>query len=201
MTIPDTTTLEYYQSIYIHCKQRFNIPDRIEVVKKSVYQYIENCINNYFFGNYNISEVRSNLYNNLVHYSQLETENLNSQTLATYFQELNFNIIEYCKEKYPVQSKYSLDFKSETETSNKDKQKQYSRTTLNTPILPKTTVKYLQTLEQGTKNKNNHSENLESEKTESEQEKTTENEEEMTTAYIEKILEFTSKDNDTSPQE
>ncbi|KAG9295129.1 hypothetical protein G9A89_006110 [Geosiphon pyriformis] len=32
---PDTTTLEYYQSIYTYCKQRFNIPDGIEIVKKS----------------------------------------------------------------------------------------------------------------------------------------------------------------------
>ncbi|KAG9287483.1 hypothetical protein G9A89_023855 [Geosiphon pyriformis] len=140
VTTPDTTTLE------------FNIPDGIEVVKKSVYQYIENRINNYFFGNYNILEVRSNLYNNLVHYSQLGTEDLNSETLATYFQELNFNIIEYCEEKYPVQPKYSFNFESETETSNKDKQKvkQYSRTTPNTPILPKTTAKHLQTPEQRT---------------------------------------------------
>ncbi|KAG9301853.1 hypothetical protein G9A89_004532 [Geosiphon pyriformis] len=151
-TTPDTATLEYYQSIYTHCKQKFNIPDGIEVVKKSVYQYIENCINNYLFGNYNILKVRSNLYNNLVHYSQLETENLNSKTLAIYFQELNFNIIEYCEEKYPVQSKYSFDFESETETSNKGKQKlkQYSKTTPNIPILPKTTAKHLQTPEQGT---------------------------------------------------
>ncbi|KAG9287008.1 hypothetical protein G9A89_022972 [Geosiphon pyriformis] len=154
-TTPDTTTLEYYQSIYTHCKQRFNIPDEIEVVKKSVYQYIENHINNYLFGNYNISEVRNNLYNNLVHYSQLRTEDLNSETLATYFQELNFNIIEYCEEKYSVQSKYSFNFESETETSNKDKQKlkQYSKTTPNTPILPKTTAKHLQTSEQGTSSK------------------------------------------------
>ncbi|KAG9306583.1 hypothetical protein G9A89_004780 [Geosiphon pyriformis] len=87
-----------------------------------------------------------------MHYSQLETEDLNSETLATYFQELNFNIIEYCEEKYPVQSKYSFNFKSETETSNKDKQKvkQYSRTTPNTSILPKTTAKHLQTPEQRT---------------------------------------------------
>ncbi|KAG9304422.1 hypothetical protein G9A89_019984 [Geosiphon pyriformis] len=143
-TTPDTTTLRYHQSIYTHCKQRFNIPDGIEVVKKLVYQYIENHINNYLFGNYNISEVRSNLYNNLVYYSQLGTENLNSKTLATYFQELNFNIIEYCEEKYPVQPKYSFNFESKTETSNKDKQKvkQYSRTTPNTPILPKTTAKH-----------------------------------------------------------
>ncbi|KAG9300830.1 hypothetical protein G9A89_004460 [Geosiphon pyriformis] len=41
---------------------------------------------------------------------------------------------------------------SETETSNKGKQKlkQYSRTTLNTPTLQKTTAKHLQTPEQGT---------------------------------------------------
>ncbi|KAG9301148.1 hypothetical protein G9A89_012531 [Geosiphon pyriformis] len=143
-TTPNTTTLEYYQSIYTHCKQRFNISDEIEVVKKSVYQYIENCINNYLFRNYNISEVRSNLYNNLVHYSQLGTEDLNSETLATYFQELNFNIIEYCEKKYPVQPKYSFNFESETKTSNKDKQKvkQYLRTTPNTSILPKTTAKH-----------------------------------------------------------
>ncbi|KAG9300367.1 hypothetical protein G9A89_009991 [Geosiphon pyriformis] len=152
VTTPDTTTLEYYQLIYTYCKQKFNIPDGIKVVKKSVYQYIENCINNYFFGNYNISEVKSNLYNNLVHYLQLKTEDLNSKTLATYFQELNFNIIEYCEEKYSVQSKYSLDFESETETSNKDKQKvkQYLKTTPNTSIIPKTTAKHLQTLEQKT---------------------------------------------------
>ncbi|KAG9291742.1 hypothetical protein G9A89_012027 [Geosiphon pyriformis] len=130
----------------------FNIPDGIEIVKKSVYQYIENHINNYLFGNYNILEVRSNLYNNLVHYSHLGTEDLNSETLAIYFQELNFNIIKYCEEKYPVQFKYSFDFESETETSNKDKQrlKQYSRTTPNTPTLQKTTAKHLQTPEQGT---------------------------------------------------
>ncbi|KAG9291589.1 hypothetical protein G9A89_022008 [Geosiphon pyriformis] len=230
VTTPDTATLEYYQSIYTHCKQRFNIPDGIEVVKKSVYQYIKNRINNYLFGNYNISEVRSNLYNNLVHYLQLGTEDLNSETLATYFQELNFNIIEYCEEKYPVQSKYSFDFESETETSNKGKQrlKQYSRTTSNTPTLQKTLAKHLQTPEQGIKdfqsprnptqqqepiltsaniidylqkNKSNLSESLESEGTKSEPEEITENEEEMATAYIAKIPEFTGEDNNTSPQE
>ncbi|KAG9306690.1 hypothetical protein G9A89_004237 [Geosiphon pyriformis] len=139
-------------SIYTHCKQRFNIPDGIEIVEKTLYQYIENRINNYLLGNYNISKVRSNLYNNLVHYSRLRTEDLNSETLATYFQELNYNIIKYCEEKYPVQSKYFFDFKSETETSNKDKQKvkQHSKTAPNTLILPKTTAKHLQTLEQGT---------------------------------------------------
>ncbi|KAG9299442.1 hypothetical protein G9A89_009394 [Geosiphon pyriformis] len=226
MTTPDTTTLKYHQSIYTHCKQRFNIPDGIEVVKKLVYQYIENCINNYLFGNYNISEVRSNLYNNLVHYSQLKTEDLNK-----------------------------------TETSNKGKQKvkQYSRTTPNTPILSKTTAKHLQTPEQGTsvklplsitlfpislvqpqtpssllncffrpedfqsprnptqqqepistsaniidylqENESNHSKSLESEETELEPKEITGNKEKMATAYIAKIPEFTGENNDTSPQE
>ncbi|KAG9287891.1 hypothetical protein G9A89_017486 [Geosiphon pyriformis] len=202
-TTPDTATLE------------FNIPDGIEVVKKSVYQYIENCINNYLFGNYNISEVRSNLYNNVVHYSQLGTEDLNSETLATYFQELNFNIIEYCEEKYSVQSKYSFDFESETETSNKGKQKlkQYSKTTLNTPILPKTTAKHLQTPEQGTTentskhsetlaNKENVSESIEEEVESEEESELTDNEkEDKMTAYIAKIPKFNGEDIETSPQE
>ncbi|KAG9290088.1 hypothetical protein G9A89_010394 [Geosiphon pyriformis] len=147
------------------------------------------------------------------------TEDLNSETLATYFQELNFNIIEYCEEKYPVQSKYSFDFESETETSNKGKQrlKQYSRTTPNTPTLQKTTAKHLQIPEQGTsqepistsaniidylqENESNHSESLESKETESESEEITENKEEIATAYIAKILKFTGEDNNTSPQE
>ncbi|KAG9306965.1 hypothetical protein G9A89_000879 [Geosiphon pyriformis] len=105
-----------------------------------------------------------------------------------------------------------------SETSNKDKQKvkQYSRTTPNIPILLKTTAKHLQTPEQGTsvklplsitlfsislENESNHSESLESEETKSEPEEITGNEEKMATAYIAKIPEFTSEDNDTSPQE
>ncbi|KAG9304208.1 hypothetical protein G9A89_019770 [Geosiphon pyriformis] len=154
-TTPDTTTLKYYQSIYTNCKQKFNIPDGIEVIKTSVYQYIKNCINNYLFGNYNISVVKSNLYNNLVHYLQLRTEGFNSKTLVIYFQKLNFNIIKYCEETYPVQFQYSIDFELETKTSNKGKQKlkQYSKTTPNTPILPKTTAKHLQTSKQGTSSK------------------------------------------------
>ncbi|KAG9284582.1 hypothetical protein G9A89_004624 [Geosiphon pyriformis] len=136
VTTPDTATLEYYQSIYTHCKQRFNIPDGIEIVKRTLYLYIENYINNYFLGNYNISEIRSNLYNNLVHYSRLKTEDLNSETLATYFQELNYNIIKYCEKKI--------------HNKGKQKAKQHSKTTSNTSILTKTTAKHLQTLEQET---------------------------------------------------
>ncbi|KAG9289788.1 hypothetical protein G9A89_015368 [Geosiphon pyriformis] len=51
------------------------------------------------------------------------------------------------------------------------------------------------------KNESNHSENLESKKTESEQEETIENEEKIATVYIAKIPEFTGKDNNTSSQE
>ncbi|KAG9295890.1 hypothetical protein G9A89_006629 [Geosiphon pyriformis] len=53
-------------------------------------------------------------------------------------------------------------------------------------------IEYLQ------KNESDHSENLESEETESEQREATENEEKMATAYIAKIPEFISEDNDTS---
>ncbi|KAG9292867.1 hypothetical protein G9A89_016229 [Geosiphon pyriformis] len=82
----------------------------------------------------------------------LEITTFQNKTLATYFQELNYNIIKYCEEKYPVQSKYSFDFELKTETGNKGKQKvkQHSKTAPNTPILPKTTAKHLQTSEQGT---------------------------------------------------
>ncbi|KAG9285659.1 hypothetical protein G9A89_009299 [Geosiphon pyriformis] len=214
-TTPDITTLEYYQSIYTHCKQRFNIPDRIEIVERTLYQYIENHINNYLLGNYNISEVRSNLYNNLVYYLQLETEDLNNETLATYFQKLNYNIIKYCEEKYPVQSKYSFDFESETETGNKGKQKvkQHLKTAPNTPILPKTTAKHLQTSEQETSLPKNPTQQQEPISTstniieylqKNEMKKLNqikEKPQEMATTYIAKIPEFTGEDNDTSPQE
>ncbi|KAG9301745.1 hypothetical protein G9A89_003291 [Geosiphon pyriformis] len=49
-------------------------------------------------------------------------------------------------------------------------------------------------------NESNHSESLENEETESEPEEITGNKKEMATAYITKIPEFTSEDNDISPQ-
>ncbi|KAG9303681.1 hypothetical protein G9A89_018578 [Geosiphon pyriformis] len=197
-TTPDTTTLEYYQLIYTHCKQRFNIPDGIEIVKKS-----------------------------------LGTKDLNSKTLATYFHELNYNIIKYCEETYPVQSQYTIDFELETETSNKGKNKlkQYSRTTPNTPTLPKTTAKHLQTPEQGTKdftslrsptrqqeplqtssnlldflaeNQSEHSETAANEENNfeitEEESIDSENEENKMTTYIAKIPEFNGENIETSPQ-
>ncbi|KAG9288272.1 hypothetical protein G9A89_021303 [Geosiphon pyriformis] len=82
----------------------------------------------------------------------LEITTFQNETLVIYFQELNYNIIKYCEKKYPAQSKYSFNFESETETGNKSKQKvkQHSKTALNTPILPKTTAKHLQTPKQRT---------------------------------------------------
>ncbi|KAG9302001.1 hypothetical protein G9A89_021045 [Geosiphon pyriformis] len=212
-TTLDATTLEYYQSIYTHCKQRFNIPNGIETFKKTLYQYIENYINNYLFGDYNISELSTSLLS--------KHSGFNSQTLETYFKELNFNIIQYCEENYPVEQKFSLGFESETE-EKKEKRKQKFRTTPNTL---KTTAKYLQTLEQGTSFKLPLSitpfptllaqpqtpslpliqfsriEDFHKE-TKSEQEtENSENEEEMASTYIAKIPEFTRKDSETSPQE
>ncbi|KAG9301361.1 hypothetical protein G9A89_018033 [Geosiphon pyriformis] len=139
---------------------------------------------------------------------KLRTEDLNSETLAIYFQKLNFNIIKYCEETYPVQSQYSIDFESKTETSNKDKQKlkQYSKTTPNTPILSKTIAKYLQTPEQETtENQSEHFETAANKKNDSEisEEESidSENEENKITAYIAKISEFNEEDIETSLQE
>ncbi|KAG9299226.1 hypothetical protein G9A89_013874 [Geosiphon pyriformis] len=220
-TTSDTTTLEYYQSIYTHCKQRFNIPDGIETFKKTLYQYIENRINNYLFGDYNILEVRYNLYKSLVHHSCQNTQDFNSQILETYFQELNFNIIQYYEENYPVKQKFSLSFELKTK-EGKGKKKQKLRTTPNTL---KTTTKHLQTPEQETSFKlpllitlfpallaqpqtpsssliqfsrieDFHEETKSEQKTED-----SENKEEMAFTYIAKIPEFTGKDSETSSQE
>ncbi|KAG9289977.1 hypothetical protein G9A89_010283 [Geosiphon pyriformis] len=181
----DTTILEYYQSIYIHCKQRFNIQDRIEIFKKLLYQYIENCINNNLFRNYNLLEVRNNLYNNLLHYLQLETEDLNSKTLNQ-----KTATTENRKRKFELAIQLTTHQKQLLNTYkhlNKEPQKSITTST--------NLLNYLQ------KNESNYSENLKSEKTESEQEETTKNKEKITTAYIAKISKFTRKDNDTGFQE
>ncbi|KAG9284926.1 hypothetical protein G9A89_006304 [Geosiphon pyriformis] len=101
-----------------------------------------------------------------------------------------------------------VDIYYNTETSNKGKHKlkQYSKTTPNTPILPKTTAKHLQTSEQGTtENQSEHSETAANEENDSEitEEKSidSKNEEDEMTAYIVKIPEFNGKDIETSPQE
>ncbi|KAG9295727.1 hypothetical protein G9A89_001744 [Geosiphon pyriformis] len=70
------TTSIYYQSIYTHCKQQFEIRDEIIAFKKTLFQYIENQINNYLFGNYNITIVKRDFLENILHYSNTESENI-----------------------------------------------------------------------------------------------------------------------------
>ncbi|KAG9294059.1 hypothetical protein G9A89_004927 [Geosiphon pyriformis] len=106
--------------------------------------------------------------------------------------------------------------KTETSNKGKPKLKQYSKTTPNTPILPKTTAKHLQTPKQRTSvkllltitpfsallaqaqtsaNKENDSEISEEELIDSE------NKEDKMTTYIVKISEFNREDIETSSQE
>ncbi|KAG9286710.1 hypothetical protein G9A89_012260 [Geosiphon pyriformis] len=112
------------------------------------------------------SHIKISIYNNTrnvivilagttIGYLSTEIEDQPPSTISDFSQlcgYVNITLLPYCEEKYPVQSKYSFDFESETETSNKGKQrlKQYSRTTPNTTTLQKTTAKHLQTPEQGT---------------------------------------------------
>ncbi|KAG9293790.1 hypothetical protein G9A89_019128 [Geosiphon pyriformis] len=143
----------------------------------------------------------------------LETITFQNQTLETYFQELNFNIIQYCEENYLVKQKFFLSFELETE-EEKEKRKQKLRTTPNTP---KTTAKHLQTPEQETSFKlsllitlfsallaqpQTPSSLLIRKETKLEQKtEDSENEEKMASTYIAKIPEFTKEDSETSPQE
>ncbi|KAG9285355.1 hypothetical protein G9A89_010830 [Geosiphon pyriformis] len=164
---------------------RFNIPDGIEAFKKTLYQYIENYINNYLFGDYNISKVRYNLYESL-----------------------------YCEENYPVEQKFFLGFESETE-EGKRKRKQKLRTTPNTPKttakhlqtpeqgtsfkLPLLITPFLASLAQPQTPSSplirfSRIEDFH-EETKSEQEtENSENKEEMASTYIAKIPEFTGED-------
>ncbi|KAG9285096.1 hypothetical protein G9A89_009907 [Geosiphon pyriformis] len=115
--------------------------------------------------------------------------------------------LAYCEETYPIQSQYSIDFELETETSNKGKHKlkQYSKTTPNTSIPPKTTAKHLQTPEQETtENQSEYSETAVNKENDSETSKEesidSENKEDNMTAYIAKIPEFNREDIETSSQ-
>ncbi|KAG9305925.1 hypothetical protein G9A89_016578 [Geosiphon pyriformis] len=78
-TASDITTLEYYQLIYTHCKQQFEIRDGIIAFKKTLFQYIKNRINDYLFGNYNITTVKRDLLENILHYSNTESENISAE--------------------------------------------------------------------------------------------------------------------------
>ncbi|KAG9304400.1 hypothetical protein G9A89_019962 [Geosiphon pyriformis] len=151
-TASDITILEYYQSIYTHCKQQFEICDRIIAFKKTLFQYIENRINDYLFGNYNITTVKRDLLENILHYSNTESENISAEACTTYFEELDYNIIRFCEEKYPANAQFAFELESEPETSSNKRQKD-NRPVHTTPNTSKISFKHLQTPEQGTSSK------------------------------------------------
>ncbi|KAG9291432.1 hypothetical protein G9A89_021851 [Geosiphon pyriformis] len=173
--------------------------------KKTLFQYIKNRINDYLFGNYNITTVKRDLLENILHYSNTESENISAEACATYFEELDYNIIRFCEEKYLPNAQFAFELESEPETSSNKRQKD-NRSVHTTPNTPKISFKHLQTPEQGTtENQSEHSEiaaNKEnnSEITEEESINSENKEDEMTT-YITKISEFNGKDIETSPQE
>ncbi|KAG9294414.1 hypothetical protein G9A89_001919 [Geosiphon pyriformis] len=151
-TASDITTLEYYQSIYTHCKQQFEIHNGIIAFKKTLFQYIENRINNYLFGNYNITTVKKNLFENILHYSNTESENISAEACTTYFEELDYNIIRFCEEKYPANAQFVFELESEPETSSNKRQRD-NQPVHTIPNTPKISFKHLQTPEQGTSSK------------------------------------------------
>ncbi|KAG9292283.1 hypothetical protein G9A89_009095 [Geosiphon pyriformis] len=152
MTASDITTLEYYQSIYTHCKQLFEIRDGIIAFKKTLFQYIENRINDYLFGNYNITTVKRDLLKNILHYSNTESEKISAEACATYFEELDYNIIQFCEEKYPANVQFVFELESEPKTSSNKRQRD-NRPVHTTPNTSKISFKHLQTPKQGTSSK------------------------------------------------
>ncbi|KAG9291313.1 hypothetical protein G9A89_021815 [Geosiphon pyriformis] len=102
--------------------------------------------------NYNITTVKRDLLENILHYSNTESENISAEACTTYFEELNYNIIRFCEEKYPANTQFAFELKSEPETSSNKRQKD-NQPVHTTPNTPKISFKYLQTPEQGTSSK------------------------------------------------
>ncbi|KAG9302005.1 hypothetical protein G9A89_021049 [Geosiphon pyriformis] len=120
--------------------------------KKTLFQYIENRINNYLFGNYNITTVKRDLLENILHYSNTESKNISAEACTTYFEELNYNIIQFCEEKYLANAQFAFELESEPKTSSNKRQKD-NRPVHTTPNTSKISFKHLQTSEQGTSSK------------------------------------------------
>ncbi|KAG9296209.1 hypothetical protein G9A89_014801 [Geosiphon pyriformis] len=199
--------------------------------KKTLFQYIENRINDYLFENYNITTVKRDFLENILHYSNTESENISAEACATYFEELDYNIIQFCEEKYPANAQFAFELESEPETSSNKRQKD-NQPVHTTPNTPKISFKHLQTPEQGTKdftslrspirqqeplqtssnlldflaeNQSEHSETAANKENNSEITKEepidSKNEENEMTTYITKISEFNGEDIETSSQE
>ncbi|KAG9288078.1 hypothetical protein G9A89_017673 [Geosiphon pyriformis] len=96
--------------------------------------------------------VKRDFFENILHYSNTESENISAEACTTYFEELDYNIIRFCKEKYPANAQFVLELESEPETNSNKRQRdnQPVHTTPNTPKIP---FKHLQTPEQGTSSK------------------------------------------------
>ncbi|KAG9296278.1 hypothetical protein G9A89_014870 [Geosiphon pyriformis] len=93
-----------------------------------------------------------NLLENILHYSNTESENISAEACATYFEELNYNIIRFCEKKYSANAQFAFELESESETSSNKRQKD-NRPVHTTPNTPKISFKHLQTPEQETSSK------------------------------------------------
>ncbi|KAG9293701.1 hypothetical protein G9A89_019038 [Geosiphon pyriformis] len=100
-------------------------------VTKTFFQYIENRINDYFFGNYNITTVKRDLLENILHYSNTKSENI---------------------KKYPANAQFIFELESEPETSSNKRQRD-NQSVHTLPNTPKISFKHLQTPEQRTSSK------------------------------------------------
>ncbi|KAG9296503.1 hypothetical protein G9A89_015095 [Geosiphon pyriformis] len=185
--------------------------------KKTLFQYIENQINNYLFGNYNITTVKRDLLENILYYSDTESENISAEACTTYFEELDYNIIRFCEEKYSPNAQFVFELESESETTSLAQAQ-----TLNSPLNQFARPEDFTSLKSSTRqqellqtssnlldflaeNQNEHSETAANEENNSEitEEESidSENEEDEMTTYIAKIPEFNGEDIETSPQE
>ncbi|KAG9298074.1 hypothetical protein G9A89_018157 [Geosiphon pyriformis] len=87
-----------------------------------------------------------------VYYNVTTQKNISAEACTTYFEELDYNIIRFCEEKYPANTQFAFELESEPETSSNKRQKN-NRPVYTTPNTPKISFKHLQTPEQRTSSK------------------------------------------------
>ncbi|KAG9293020.1 hypothetical protein G9A89_016382 [Geosiphon pyriformis] len=109
------------------------------------------------------------LLENILHYSNTESENISAEACTTYFEELDYNIIQFCEEKYPANAQFAFELESEPETT--ENQSEHSETAAN---------------------EENNSEITEEKSIDSE------NKEDEMTTYIAKIPDFNGEDIETT---
>ncbi|KAG9303128.1 hypothetical protein G9A89_005086 [Geosiphon pyriformis] len=142
--------------------------------------------------------VKRDLLENILHYSNTESENISAKACATYFEELDYNIIRFCEEKYPPNTQFAFELESEPET--KDFTSLRSSTRQQEPL--QTSSNLLDFLAE---NQSEHSETAANEENNSEiteeESINSENKKDEMTTYIAKISEFNGEDIETSSQE